>query len=85
MGGPVSPTQLALAKAKLTPNIYFVYGLSGMGVVSLATHALLDAYPEYSSRCKPGVRVEAVDPAGKVLPPGELGELRVSNHQYATS
>ncbi|WP_281193263.1 class I adenylate-forming enzyme family protein [Magnetospirillum moscoviense] len=77
VGGGLSENLVTLAKRHLTPNIWLPYGISEVGAISMADPALLDSNPDYAGRPKPGVQVEVVSPEGKVLGPGEIGELRV--------
>jgi acyl-coenzyme A synthetase/AMP-(fatty) acid ligase len=77
VGGGLSEHLVKLAKRRITPNIWLPYGISEIGAISMADPALLDAHPDCAGRPKPGVEVEVVDPEGKLLGPGETGELRV--------
>ena len=77
VGGGLTPQMTRLATSKLTPNIYLPYGISEVGAISIASPDLLENYPGYAGRLKPGVELEAVNPDDMVVPAGEIGELRV--------
>lgn len=77
VGGGLSEHLVTLATSRLTPNVYLPYGISEVGAISMATPADLQKYPDHAGQPKPGVLVQAVDASDKVLPPGEVGELRV--------
>ena len=77
VGGGLSDHLVKLAKRRITPNIWLPYGISETGAIAMADPALLDAHPDCAGRPKPGVQVEVISPEGKVLGPGETGELRV--------
>lgn len=77
VGGGLSEHLVTLATSRLTPNVYLPYGISEVGAISMATPADLKMYPDLAGQPKPGVFVEAVDANDKVLPFGEVGELRV--------
>ena len=60
----------------ITPNTYVAYGCSECGAVSWSTPEVFDAHPDCAGLLTPGVEVEALDPAGAVLPLGQTGQLR---------
>ncbi len=77
VGGAVSEHLVKLAREKITPNVYLSYGISEVGVIAISSPEVLHKYPDHAGKVKPGVTVEVVDAAGKVLKAGETGELRV--------
>lgn len=77
VGGGLSEQQLALATGRLTPNVYLPYGVSEVGAITMASPADLQRYPDHSGKPKKGVKLQVVDANDKVLPPGEVGEIRV--------
>ena len=77
VGGGLSGHLVTLARSRLTPELYLPYGISEVGAISMATPELLASHPDHAGRPKPGVRIEAVDEDGHVLPIGQTGELRV--------
>lgn len=76
-GASASANLLATLRQRFTPNIYLAYGLSEIGGVSLASLDSLTQWPGSAGKVKHWVKVEAVDESGKVLPPGQSGELRI--------
>lgn len=78
MGGTPSASLLALARKRFSPNLYLPYAISEIGVVSMATPAILASVPGTSGRIEPGVRLEVLDGSGRPLPAGESGEIRVA-------
>ena len=77
VGGGLSEQLVALAMGRLTPNVYLPYGISEMGAISMASPADLKLHPDHAGKPKKGVKVQVVDEQDKVLPAGEVGEIRV--------
>lgn len=77
VGGGLSEQLVALAMGRLTPNVYLPYGISEMGAICMASPADLKLHPDYAGKPKKGVKVQVVDEQDKVLPAGEVGEIRV--------
>jgi len=77
VGGGLSETLVKLSTQRLTPNVYLPYGISEVGAISMATPADLQRYPDLAGKPKKGVKVQVVDEHDKVLPAGEVGEIRV--------
>jgi acyl-coenzyme A synthetase/AMP-(fatty) acid ligase len=78
VGAMPSASQLETLRTRFSPNIYVPYGLTELGVVSLATPETLAAAPARAGRISPWARVEVVDAAGRPQPPGATGEIRVA-------
>jgi len=78
VGAMPSASQLELLRSRFSPNVYVPYGLTELGVVSLATPETLAAEPASAGRISPWARVEVVDAAGRPQPPGTTGEIRVA-------
>ena len=78
VGATPSPAMLEMLRTRFSPNVYVPYGLTELGVVSLATPETLAAWPQSAGRISPWARVEVVDGDGRVLPPGTTGEIRVA-------
>jgi fatty-acyl-CoA synthase len=78
-GSPVNPRRLEDALKRLGPVVFQGYGLTELGAVTLLTpdEALHDGPDALASvgRLHPFVEVEVRDPAGRVLPAGERGEV----------
>lgn len=77
VGGALPDAWFKLAQAKFTPHIILPYGISEVGLISVASTKLLEQTPDQVGPCRPGVELQVVDPAGAVLPAGQSGELRV--------
>lgn len=77
VGGGLSEQLVALATSRLTPHVYLPYGISEVGAISMASPADLKLHPDHAGKPKKGVKVQVVDEADKVLPAGEVGEIRV--------
>ncbi len=77
VGGGLSEQLVAQATGSLTPNVYLPYGISEVGAISMATPSDLQRYPDHAGKPKKGVKLQVVDEKDKVLPPGEVGEIRV--------
>jgi acyl-coenzyme A synthetase/AMP-(fatty) acid ligase len=85
MGGArIAPTLQGLLRRHLCPNLYINYGMTEAGgVVAQADTALLQSHPAAAGRLMPWVEMEAVDAAGKPLPFGSNGQLRVRSPTLA--
>ncbi|MBV8466767.1 MAG: acyl--CoA ligase [Burkholderiales bacterium] len=78
VGATPAPPVTDLLRAKLTPNVHVVYGVTEIGVIALATAAELVGKPACVGRVAPWARIEVVDGAGAPLPPNEVGTVRVA-------
>lgn len=78
VGATPASAMLELLRTRFSPNVYLPYGLTEIGVVSLATPETLADHPGSAGRISPWARVEIVDADGRVLPPGATGEIRVA-------
>lgn len=78
VGAMPSASQLETLRTRFSPNVYVPYGLTELGVVSLATPETLAIAPASAGRISPWARVEVVDAAGRPQPPGTTGEIRVA-------
>lgn len=77
VGGGLSEQLVALATGRMTPNVYLPYGISEVGAISMALPADLQRHPDHAGKPKKGVKLQVVDENDKVLPTGEVGEIRV--------
>lgn len=78
LGNTPTPSFVEQARRKFSPATYLPYGIAEIGVVSMATPETLAREPTSCGPLAPGVRLEALDGEGRVLPPGVEGEIRVS-------
>ncbi|OGA11080.1 MAG: hypothetical protein A3D95_13695 [Betaproteobacteria bacterium RIFCSPHIGHO2_12_FULL_69_13] len=83
-GSRLPPPLVAQGRARLTPNVYGVYGASEGGLVALADPKLLASDPECSGRIVPWVEAQAVDERHRPLPDGGEGVLRFRGPTFAT-
>jgi acyl-coenzyme A synthetase/AMP-(fatty) acid ligase len=78
VAGSILPRQVNLnARLRLGSSIMMVYGSTEVGTVSLAPAAHTDAMPALTGYVMPNAEVEIVDPQGKLLPHGTVGEVRI--------
>jgi acyl-CoA synthetase (AMP-forming)/AMP-acid ligase II len=79
-GGQATPANLARRMTEAAPNAAQSGGwgmTETVATVSAFAGPLIDARPGSAGRVVPVMDVRAVDPAGRVLPPGAPGELQV--------
>jgi acyl-CoA synthetase (AMP-forming)/AMP-acid ligase II len=78
VGGSSLATRLSVkARARLTHQLYVVYGSTEAGTVALAPASHADARPGFTGYVAPFATVEIVDEDGRALPPGTEGEVRL--------
>jgi len=77
VGGAPREELLAGLRSKVTPHIFVSYGMTELGPVAMATPDILRDMPLCAGKILPWVQLEIVDEAGMMLPPGQLGEIRV--------
>lgn len=77
VGSTPSRYLLETMRNKFSSSIYVPYGLTEVGVVSLATPDSLLVHPESAGKIVPWAQVEILDPEGRVLPAEETGEVRI--------
>lgn len=78
VGAMPPPAMLQLLRTRFSPHVFVPYGLTEVGVVSLATPDTLASQPASAGRISRWARVEIVDAEGRVQPPGTSGEIRVA-------
>lgn len=76
-GGRVAPELRVRLTAAIPGGLYIHYGTTETGSISLALPADHAAEPETVGRAFPGVTVAVVDEAGRAVPQGELGLMRI--------
>ena len=75
-GGTLPETLRKRAQARITPNLYMVYGATETWLLALADPRTLEAYPGTAGKVLPWIEAQAVDEADRPLPAGESGVLR---------
>ncbi len=78
VGSTPAEKLLVALREKFSQHIYVPYGLTELGVVSLATPETLSMSPKSAGKLMPWARAEAIDKQGGVLPFGQSGEIRLS-------
>ncbi len=78
VGATPPPAMVELLRARFTPQVYGVYGITEVGTLAFATPDTLAAAPGCAGRIVPWARIEVLGTDGQPLPPGESGELRVA-------
>jgi len=84
-GAPMSAEEKLWTKRSLCNNLVQEYGSSVTGRISSLSGADLDIYPDTIGRALPFVTVEIVDENDRLLPPGEVGIIRVRSPAMATN
>jgi acyl-coenzyme A synthetase/AMP-(fatty) acid ligase len=79
VGGPLPHADLVRMRDLLSATARNVYSMSGVGAVSYLEGAEIDTHPETVGRVLDGVEVTVTDDDGKVLPPGETGNIIARN------
>lgn len=85
VGGTPSAAFLDLARRRFSKELFVSYGLGEIGVVSMATPDVLLREPDSAGVLAPDIRFEVLDEAGRVLPRGSTGNVRVAFDGMATS
>lgn len=78
IGDAPSAAFLEIARRRFSGGLFLPYEFAELGTVSMATPDTLLAQPRSSGALLPGVKLEAVDEAGRALPAGTSGEIRVA-------
>jgi acyl-coenzyme A synthetase/AMP-(fatty) acid ligase len=73
----ISPDGIARIHKSLCRNVTMIYGSTEAGVVALAPYDLIAGIPGAVGFIMPGVGVEIVDDADRMLPTGQEGLVRV--------
>ncbi|MGH6742456.1 MAG: AMP-binding protein, partial [Bradyrhizobium sp.] len=77
-GGARVPGHLRMkVKARLTDNLWVQYATSEAGLISMASPDQHDRFPEGVGFPAPEVTLEIVNAEGEILPPGEIGHIRL--------
>jgi len=73
---PLYPDEKRTIMARLTPNLYEVYGNAATGFISALRPAEMAQKADSVGRIAPGIAVDIVDPRGRLGPPGSIGHIR---------
>jgi acyl-CoA synthetase (AMP-forming)/AMP-acid ligase II len=85
VGGGKTPAALGAAIVeRITPHLFLGYGAAEVGLVALIDPETRARHPEAAGRVVPWIEAEVVDPAGRALPAGERGVLRMRGEGVAT-
>jgi len=79
---PTTAAQRLLARQLLCANLCEALGTNEAGLLTFATPADQDAYPEAVGRLADNVEAQIVDEEGRLLPPGEVGHVRFRSIGY---
>ena len=77
VGATPRPDFLERVKRKFTPHVHVVYATTETGVIAMATPEILAKHPGTSGRVVPDAELQVLGGDGRVLPAGEVGEIRV--------
>ena len=78
VGGSAVPQAVSVgARLRLTPNLMLTYGSTETTTVALCPARMKDKDPQVTGVVVPWVQMEAVDPDGRALAAGEVGEIRI--------
>jgi len=76
-GGPLSAKLRDLLLLRLCRDVFVAYGSSEAGGVTLAKAEILDEGAGSVGAAFPDVELQVVDDDGHLLPPGEIGRVRI--------
>ena len=79
----INRTSVLRVKKNLCRNVIMIYGSTEAGVVAAAPYDMIAEIPGAVGYIAAGVDVEIVDGAGRVLPVGKEGFLRVRSQVFA--
>jgi acyl-coenzyme A synthetase/AMP-(fatty) acid ligase len=72
-------------KKYLCRNVILIYGSTEAGVAAVAPYDMIDGIQGAVGYIMPSVQVEIVDSAGRILPAGKEGLVRVRSRVFATN
>lgn len=78
VGSSLSKGLLNDLLSRMSPNVYYPYGISEVGAISIATPSMLKLYPDTSGKVKSWSKAEIVDEHGKAMQSNQVGQIRVS-------
>jgi|SRR5579859_1027860 len=77
VGGTPNRRLVEALLTRFTPHVFVVYGTVEIGPISIATPELLRRAPESVGRLAPWATAEVIDSAGRPMPAGTVGRLRL--------
>lgn len=80
-GGSLSKPLAEECRRRLSPYIILTYGATETGSVTVGHVDSLEGAEDSAGYLNPWARVEVLDEAGGLLPPGRIGELRIGGDQ----
>src|SRR4029078_9675179 len=80
----LSPELSERARARMCQNLYSSYGATETSTVAFAPAIVAESVVGAGGYIQPGVAIEAIDGAGRVLPHLSDGSLRIRSHQMAS-
>lgn len=84
-GSPVSGKLRTAIQKELSTQLFVMYGATECGIVASAGPKVHAEQPDAVGHPLPGVEIGIVDDAGKSLPAGEVGYVRIRSQASATS
>jgi len=75
--GAMRPELIDRVRTRITAELHVEYGTNDAGTLAVATPEMLARHPDTAGRPVPGLEIEIVDDAGRPLPVGEPGHIRV--------
>ena len=84
-GAGVSAELRRAVRERLSPWLHVIYGATECGVTSVAGPEHRESRPDTVGPPFPGVEIRIVDDAGRPLPDGETGLIRIRSRWSATS
>ena len=81
----ITPIERILARERLSPNLFEVYGVNELNAIAISTPADQDAHPESVGRVVDGIEAQIVDANDRPLPDGRVGLIRFRSDRAATS
>jgi len=85
LGGPLHGGERAEVRRRLCANLYSNYGSNEVGCIAFLRPADFETRPAAVGRVVDAVTVEIVDEAGRPLPAGAVGEVRVRCPEMPTA
>lgn len=82
-GAALNAKQRESLRAQVCSNLWVCYGSTEIGLIALQSPRLMETDPDCAGRLLPGVEAHAVDDAGRKLPAGEEGRLRMRSPAMA--
>ena len=80
-GGSLSRPLMEASRARLAGNIVVGYGATETGGLAQGHTDLLEGFADAAGFVQPWAEVDVVDPEGRSLPSGEIGEIRIRGEE----